>query len=153
MGTAVLSVMRQVLVAVLKFGTGLVVLAMIAFSFSPPHSDYTTRSKISEGLSVAVPVKLAVGDAYSRTGKLPEDNRAAGLPPPAAIRSRYVTSINIRNGVISILLSDYIGGYPSMDGVTLTLTPAKITPEAIEWKCAIGGDSSRYKYVPSECRQ
>lgn len=152
-GSAVLSVMRQVLFAVLKIAVGLAILAVAVFLFVPHSGDYGIRSRVSEALSMAASAKVAIGDSYRRTGKLPADNQAAGLPPPMAIRSGFVTSVTIRNGAIFTRLSDRIGGHPSMDGVTLVLKPTKVTPEGIEWQCAVVDDRVRYnKYVPSECR-
>jgi len=58
----------------------------------------------------------------------------------------------VANGVISILYSNELGGNPVMDGKTVTLTPDTTNAGSIKWTCAIGGDTTRYKYMPSECR-
>jgi hypothetical protein len=55
--------------------------------------------------------------------------------------------------VISILFSAALGGTPTMNAKTVTLTPDATTKSgSITWTCAIAGDTTRYKYMPAECR-
>jgi len=128
------------------------ILAAIAL---PAYQDYTIRTKVTEGLSLAGGAKLAVADSYTSNGALPADNAAAGLPTPANIASKYVKSVTVANGVISIIYGNTgtLGGTPPMDNQTVTLTPDVTTHAgAITWQCAIAGDTTRYKYMPAECR-
>jgi type IV pilus assembly protein PilA len=128
------------------------ILAAIAL---PAYQDYTIRTKVTEGLSLAGGAKLAVADAYTSNGALPANNAAAGLPTPANIASKYVKSITVVNGVISIIYGNTgtLGGTPAMDGKTVTLTPDVTTHSgAITWQCAIGAATTYYKYMPAECR-
>jgi type IV pilus assembly protein PilA len=75
------------------------------------------------------------------------------LPAAAAITSKYVTSVTVgANGVISILFTGALGGTPTMNAQTVTLTPNTGNAGSITWTCAIGGDTTRYKYMPAECR-
>ncbi len=126
------------------------ILAAIAL---PAYQDYTIRTKVAEGLSLAAGAKLGVADAYTSNGTLPADNATAGLPADTQITSKYVNKITVANGVITITLAAAgLGGNPTMDGKTLTLTPSTANQGSITWTCAIGGDTTRYKYVPAECR-
>jgi len=128
------------------------ILAAIAL---PAYQDYTIRTKVTEGLSLAGGAKLAVADSYTSNGALPADNAAAGLPTPGNIASKFVKSVTVANGVISIIYGNTgtLGGTPPMDNQTVTLTPDVTTHSgAITWLCAIGGDTTRYKYMPAECR-
>ena len=125
------------------------ILAAIAL---PAYQDYTIRTKVSEGLSLAAAAKLAVAESYTSLGSLPADNQTAGLPPAASITSKYVTSVTVANGVISILFSGALGGNPTMNAKTVTLTPDTSNAGSIKWTCAIATDTTRYKYMPSECR-
>jgi len=55
--------------------------------------------------------------------------------------------------VISILFTSALGGTPTMNAKTVTLTPDATTKSgSITWACAIAGDTTRYKYMPAECR-
>jgi type IV pilus assembly protein PilA len=127
------------------------ILAAIAL---PAYQDYTIRTKVSEGLSLAAASKLAVAETYTATGTLPPDNQTAGLPAAAQISSKYVTSVTVgANGVISILFTNALGGTPTMNAQSVTLTPDATTKAgSITWTCAIAGDTTRYKYMPAECR-
>jgi type IV pilus assembly protein PilA len=129
------------------------ILAAIAL---PAYQDYTIRTKVTEGLSLAAGAKLAVADSYTSNGALPATNAAAGLPSPTNIASKYVKSVTVgANGVISILYGNTgtLGGNPVMDGQTVTLTPdVTTTSGSITWQCAIAADTTRYKYMPAECR-
>jgi type IV pilus assembly protein PilA len=125
------------------------ILAAIAL---PAYQDYTIRTKVSEGLSLAAAAKLAVAETYTATGSLPTDNQVAGLPGATTITSKYVTSVTVANGVVSILFSGALGGSPTMNAKTVTLTPDVSNAGSIKWACAIAGDTTRYKYMPAECR-
>jgi type IV pilus assembly protein PilA len=126
------------------------ILAAIAL---PAYQDYTIRTKVAEGLSLAAGAKLAVAESFTSTAALPTDNQSAGLPAAASITSKYVTSVTVgAGGVISILYANNINGSPTMNGQTVTLTPSVANQGSFTWTCAIGGDTTRYKYMPSECR-
>jgi len=126
------------------------ILAAIAL---PAYQDYTIRTKVAEGLSLAAGAKLGVADAFTSNGSLPADNAAAGIAAPTEIVGKYVQSITVANGVISIKTDGAnLGGNPTMNAQTLTLTPDTTKQGSIQWACAIGADTTRYKYVPAECR-
>jgi len=126
------------------------ILAAIAL---PAYQDYTVRTKVSEGLSLAAGAKLAVAETYTATGAWPTSNQGAGAAAANTITSKYVQTVTIGNaGVISILYSGAnMGGNPTMNAQTVTLTPTD-NGGSISWVCAIAGDTTRYKYMPSECR-
>jgi len=125
------------------------ILAAIAL---PAYQDYTIRAKVSEGLSLAAAAKAAVTETNASTGTMPASNAAAGLPAAAQITGNAVTSISVgANGVISILYNNTLGGSPSFDGSTITLTP-QVNNGSVTWTCSIGADATKYKYVPANCR-
>lgn len=125
------------------------ILAAIAL---PAYQDYTIRSKVSEGLSLAAAAKAAVTETNASTGVMPTTNAEAGLPAAATITGNAVTSVSVgANGVISILYNATLGGNPSFNGSTITLTPL-VNSGSVTWTCAIGADATKYKYVPANCR-
>ena len=126
------------------------ILAAIAL---PAYQDYTVRTKVTEGLNLASAAKLAVAETFQSTGTLPGSNLDAGLPADTSITSKYVKSVTVGpEGKISITYSDKMGGKPDMGGAVLFLTPDTKTNEgSITWKCAIV-DSTKFKFVPAECR-
>ena len=48
------------------------ILAAIAL---PAYQDYTIRSKVTEGLNLAAPAKLALAETYASNGAWPADER------------------------------------------------------------------------------
>jgi type IV pilus assembly protein PilA len=127
------------------------ILAAIAL---PAYQDYTIRTKVTEGLSLAAAAKLAVADTYTATGVMPVDNPSAGLPPNATdIKSKYVASVGVANGVITITYAAAgIGGNPDMNGKTVVLTPSTANAGSIVWTCSQPAGSTYFKYMPAECR-
>jgi type IV pilus assembly protein PilA len=128
------------------------IIGILAAVALPAYQDYTIRSKVAEGLTLAAAAKLAVTETYTATGALPADNQAAGLPSQFSIVSKYVSQVRVRNGVIRIRFSNLLGGNPTMNGSSLTLTPDTSNPGSIVWTCTNFRDTTRYKYLPAECR-
>jgi type IV pilus assembly protein PilA len=125
------------------------ILATIAI---PAYQDYTVRTKITEGLNLSAPVKFAVAESFNARGIMPADNLALDLPAPGAISSKYVASVTVSDGAITILYASAgVGGNPTMNGASLTLTPTD-NGGSLTWRCAIGGRSDLYRYLPAECR-
>ena len=59
------------------------ILAAIAI---PAYQDYIVRSKVAEGLELAVSVEKTISEFRDRWGVLPRDNAAAGLPAASTLR-------------------------------------------------------------------
>jgi len=87
------------------------ILGILAAVALPAYQDYTRRARLAEAFELARPVQLAVARYYDRWGTFPADNAAAGLPAPGWMRGMSVESIEVRNGVIMILLSQKVGAY------------------------------------------
>ena len=121
------------------------ILAAIAI---PAYQDYIVRTKISEGLNMAGAAKLAVAETYDSTGTLPADNGAAGLPTATSITGSYVTSITVTTGVVDILYNSSVGGNPTANATTMTLTPST-SEGSMMWDCT-GGMANKYR--PANCR-
>jgi type IV pilus assembly protein PilA len=124
------------------------ILAAIAI---PAYQDYIVRTKISEGLNMAGAAKLAVAETYDSTGNMPTDNGEAGLPTSTSITGTYVTSIEVgvtTDGVVSILYNTSVGGNPTANGTTMTLTPST-SEGSMMWDC-IGTMANKYR--PANCR-
>jgi type IV pilus assembly protein PilA len=119
------------------------ILAAIAI---PQYQDYTIRSKMTEGLNLAAPAKLAVAETYASSGTFPGDNATAGLA--ATISSKYVTSVVVSGaGVITVTLQ---GIHANVNGKVITLTPGvDASATRVDWVCASDADD---KYLPANCR-
>ena len=121
------------------------ILAAIAL---PAYTDYTVRSRVSEGLVMASSAKVLVTEnAASGVSDL-----AQGLPTFTATKNVSSLAVNSSNGVITVNMT------AAAKSVVLALTPtangsaitAGTVPDTnIAWKCTTTSDK---KYVPSECR-
>jgi len=117
------------------------ILAAIAI---PAYQDYTVRTKISEGLSLAGGAKAAVAETFQSTGSWPTSNAAAGLATAGSISGNNVSQVAVgANGVITITYT----GAP-IGGSTITLRPTDATG-SITWACA---STIADKYLPAQCR-
>ena len=111
----------------------------------PAYQDYTIRSKVTEGLSLVAAAKTAVAETYASNGAYPADNATAGLAVATDIKGKYVTSVTVANGVITIV---YQNTGP-MTG-TIALTPTD-NNGSTSWTCKVSANTFN-KYVPAECR-
>lgn len=127
------------------------IIGILAAVAIPAYQDYTIRAKVSEGLSLASAAKLAVSESYASLGAFPTDNATAGLAAATDITGNAVTSVTVgANGVISILYNNTLGGNPTANAMTLTLTPG-VDEGSITWDCAVSA-ATLNKYVPADCR-
>jgi len=148
------------------------ILAAIAI---PAYTDYTVRSKVTEGLNLAGSAKTTVAESFQSGGM-------AGLAAAAADwnssfqPTKYVKTIAITagTGMISITYDGGSTGIPQLGGNTLiTLTPqvlkaalADTQPGNIDWACASAANTTATlegltpaaagsvltKYVPTQCK-
>ncbi len=120
------------------------ILAAIAI---PAYQDYTIRSQVSEGLSLAGGVKTAIAEYYTNKGTFPSANASAGLAAAASITGNYVTKVDGANGVITIT---YGNAANSQIATKTVVVSAVATGGSISWVCKAG--TVLAKYLPSSCR-
>lgn len=75
------------------------ILAAIAI---PQFSVYRKRAMKSEGSLLSGPVRQNINDFYEHTGRLPKDNFECGIAQQQYIKGKYVESINVDNGTITV---------------------------------------------------
>jgi type IV pilus assembly protein PilA len=128
------------------------ILGILTTLAMPMYQDYGVRAKVVEGLNLSGPIKLAVAEAYFAKGSLPADNHEADLPAPQIISSRYVDSVTVTDGVITIaFVSRGMGGKPAMNGIKVKLLPFD-DGGALAWTCSVDNQTELFKYVPKDCR-
>jgi type IV pilus assembly protein PilA len=146
------------------------ILAAIAI---PAYQDYTVRSKVTEGLSIADSAKVQIAEAYN-SNDMPGVLAAASTWTNAFTGTKYVmanpnTNVNGATGVITIMFGPNIA---QLNGLTVTLQPsiggAPLAPGltgAMDWACASTGNATalgrglpftggtaKARYVPTECK-
>jgi type IV pilus assembly protein PilA len=121
------------------------ILAAIAVS---AYQNYTIRAKVTEGLSLALPAKLAVAefataDAAGLAGVTATNTGYAFVPG-----MRYVASITLTpgTGAISIVTKDTGAAIQPI----LVLTPVQLSPgAAVTWSCAL--KAGEPQHLPAKC--
>jgi|TARA_R110000851_G_scaffold319051_2_gene483276 prepilin-type N-terminal cleavage/methylation domain-containing protein len=125
------------------------IIGILAAVAIPAYQDYTVRTKVSEGLSLASGAKTSVAETRLSTGSWPTSNSGAGLASATAITGNNVSAVTVgASGVITI---DYAND-AAISSATVTLTPNIASGGgSVTWTCA-GGSSMDARYLPGNCR-
>jgi type IV pilus assembly protein PilA len=127
------------------------ILAAIAL---PAYQDYTKRTHVSEGLTLASGTKTAVAEFHDAMGRYANGsantNASYGLAQPASIKGNAVTSVEVKgNGQVTITYNEKV---QSGTGLTLLMTPTlPAGGGSTQWNCSTGGTVPD-KWRPSNCR-
>jgi type IV pilus assembly protein PilA len=127
------------------------IIAILAAIAIPAYQDYTIRSQVSEGASLASGAKTAVAEYYANYGAAPATNAAAGIEASGSITGNYVKSVEVVGGVITATFENSTPqkANVAIDGSTLVLSP-NFTAGSTKWSCT--PSSVLDKYLPSSCR-
>jgi type IV pilus assembly protein PilA len=148
------------------------IIGILAALAIPAYQDYTVRSKVSEGLSLASSAKIAITDGF-QSDDMNGLNIAANNWNLAFSPTKYVSSVLVdpETGIITVtydpnnlplipgatlVLSPYIAGQPLSGGVV----------GSIDWACASASNATAAshnlsgaptgtlnpKYAPNECQ-
>lgn len=142
------------------------ILAAIAI---PAYLEHTIRAQVTEGLSLASPVKAALIENYAETGRFAASSTQLGMD--ATPSGRYVKSIGIIDGVLLITYGvDASDSITKVDGNVLALAPGVSPAGDVLWSCghakrpadgekpiAWAGDADTLttlanKFLPAACR-
>jgi type IV pilus assembly protein PilA len=128
------------------------ILAAIAI---PAYQDYTIRAQVSEGASLADPIKTALGDFYNNRGYFPANAGSAGLANSLSIVGKYVVSVDgtATPGKIKVT---YGGGYANskINNSILAYSAFTVGQATITWNCksSATGTTLPNKWLPQICR-
>lgn len=119
------------------------------------YADYTTRSKVGEGLVFASEAKTSVTEYYYNNQKWPRNNSQAGLPDAESYDKHYdyIKKLEVATsapyGVITITFK-LVG--TNADNKELQLIPA-IKDETVYWTCKPPEENGiNINQVPPNCR-
>jgi len=122
------------------------IIGILAAVAIPAYQDYTVRTKVSEGLSLASGAKTSVAESRLSGGTWPATNTAAGLSLAGSIVGNNVASVQVgANGAITITYSNDA----AIAGSTVILTPS-MGGGSVTWSCTGGDVNARYR--PGNCR-
>ena len=127
------------------------ILAAIAL---PAYQDYTKRSHVTEGLSLASAAKTAATEYYSSQGEWPSSNSDAGLGAPSSIKGNAVKGVTVAKvgsggSSTSTITIEYNAKVE--DGKAVVLE-GRAGAGAIDWQCNGAGTTVDSKYLPARCR-
>ena len=125
-----------------------VVLGMLAAITIPAYNDYSVRAQVSEGLNLAGGARAAVAESLQDTGRLPADNKAAGLPPASQMSGAYVSGVAIESGSVYVNYGNE--AHMAIFGRSIVLTPLPRPGGEVEWSCS--SPNIEPKHLPAMCR-
>ena len=128
------------------------IIGILAAVAIPAYQDYTIRTKVAEGLSLASGAKTAVSETRLSVGRwMIAANQSYGLATATSITGNNVQSVTVKNtaGQIEIKYSKD----NAITGLTLVMNPT-VTAGGITWTCSapIGTATVPMKYRPANCR-
>jgi type IV pilus assembly protein PilA len=111
------------------------ILAAIAI---PAYQNYTIRSQVTEGLSLADGWKTSISEFYAQNGTMPTSYTATGSATSvvgAVTQGKYVSSITVAAG--GQIVVTYSGSQANKNilGLNLSLTPGTDTNNDVVWVC------------------
>jgi len=122
------------------------ILAAIAI---PAYQDYTIRTQVSEGMTLAADVKAGIAEYAAQTGNWPADLIEAGLGSAAAAADksgRYVSGIDVEDGTITVTYGR--DANQRIQTLTLALQPTVNENGDVVWICG-NADDPQGTYVNS----
>lgn len=142
------------------------IIGILAAVALPSYQDYLYRAKISEALVMASEVKSSVNDFYLATGRMPENNEAAGLALESAYRGNYVLGMLVENGAIHISFdsNEFGSEQPEPSISLLPLSSNEVINLGLAWACnstkeieglTVHGENRtkmNERYLPQDCR-
>lgn len=126
------------------------IIGILAAVAIPAYQDYTIRSQVSEGMSLASGAKTALAEFYNQRGEFPGSNSSAGLADAGEIKGSYVTKVEVDGGLITVTYGEDVNA--TVEGQTLEVS-AETTGGSVQWACKPGESSGvAKKYLPTSCR-
>src|SRR5699024_6053345 len=109
-----------------------------------------TRAKVSEGLQLAAPAKIAVAEAFMTRGTWPASNSEAAMEDAADIKGSYVSKVKVSgNANATSTITITYANDSRIDGHTIELVPT-FNGGSTVWDCTQGDLEKRYR--PASCR-
>ncbi|HEX5960386.1 MAG TPA: pilin [Rhodanobacteraceae bacterium] len=129
------------------------IIAILAAIAIPAYQNYLIRSQVSEGMVLTSGARAAVSEFYSNLGHFPTNNTSAGVGTAASISGKYVSEVNVVNGVITATMSGPAAN-SKIQGDTFVLSPSD-NGGSINWTCNSSANKGTIdnKYLPTSCRQ
>ncbi|MDP9965974.1 type IV pilus assembly protein PilA [Variovorax paradoxus] len=128
------------------------IIGILAAVALPAYQDYTVRARVSEAMVLASAAKTLVGENAANAAS----DLTLGFDSASVSSTKNVASMTISSaGAISVTTAAAAGGLtlvltPTSDGAALAAN--QLPTKQIVWKCTVS-DTTKHKFVPTECRQ
>ena len=122
------------------------ILAAIAL---PAYQNYVARSQVSEAVTLASGLRVAVQEYWQTEGEWPANNTVAGVGPAGEITGKYVEQVTVDESQIQATMFNATGVSAPVRGAVITLQGAD-EGGSVSWTCTGSVDD---KFLPSACRQ
>lgn len=141
------------------------IIGILATMAVPSYQERVIRAQVADSLEMTSFVKEAIAAAYAKTGKFPNDNQSAGLPPHDKIVGNFVSDVEVKNGTINITYGSLSNKF--LSGKKLSLRPAIVkgySKVPIAWVCGLADTPEKMSidgsnatdlpgpYLPIDCR-
>ena len=128
------------------------IIGILAAVALPAYQDYTARSQMAEAMTLGGGLRGVVSEFWTNEGTYPDDNSDAGASQAASINGKYVSAVEIEDGVITVTMKSK-GIAKGIQGKTMILSPFT-SAGSIKWTCEPGTDASavEQKFLPTSCR-
>ena len=125
------------------------IIGILAAVALPAYQDYTVRSRVTEGLSLASSAKVAVAENAANAAS----DLAAGWSAPSPTPNVSSVAVASATGQITITYTTKAGGgdiimVPTSSGAALAINT--VPGSSINWSCTTGSLAAKYR--PSQCR-
>ncbi|NYZ65666.1 pilin [Endozoicomonas sp. SM1973] len=127
------------------------IIGILAAVAIPAYQDYTVRTKVSEGMTLASGAKSAVAETRLSLGRYPTSTNASyGLAGSTKITGNNVASVAVGDsGKITVTYNNDT----AIDTKKLVLIPTLAAGGgSVTWTCGQGTSDVDDKYLPANCR-
>lgn len=128
------------------------IIGILAAVALPAYQDYTARSQMAEAMTLGGGLRGVVSEYWTNEGTFPTSNTEAGASLAASINGKYVSNVEIEDGVITVTMRGK-GVAKGIQSKTMILSPFTAAG-SIKWTCEPGTDATAVekKFLPTSCR-
>lgn len=126
------------------------IIGILAAVAVPMYLDYTVRTQVASGLTLASGAKASVTEYFQDQGAFPTSNNLAGLSAPGNIAGKYVSQVEVTGaGLVQVTFGGADANTKILNAI-LTMTPTD-SGGSVLWACS--GDLTLVdKWLPPACR-
>ncbi len=130
------------------------IIGILAAVALPAYQDYTSRTKVTEPVSLLSGLKIDVADYYTSKGTLPDLADLTGYAGPKVTDGKFTTSIGdgTADGIYMATMRAAVGA--NINNATVQISFYTDSNGLLKHVCGGRGHASAIpdKYLPADCR-